>query len=147
MPITDLVIAETPEATAISEAASLDRWQSIDISIIGDVALHELVAHLTERDFQDVFNSIPNLTPGPDDSEPWDEDAWVTPVLQPSKEYLAAITDIPDSKLPEVGAWWFTTTKHLASGKLNLMHSRLVSQPAAEAVGNCWRKRILLIRR
>jgi hypothetical protein len=106
VPLVDLVIAPEAEARAVSEDTSLGPWESHNIDPF-DTALHQLVAHLTGREFRAVVTEVRDLIPAPEGLEPWDEAGWVPQVFALPDWYVAALAELPLAKLPEVAAWWF----------------------------------------
>ncbi len=106
MPRGDLVIAPEAEARAVSEATSLAPWESHNIDPF-DTALHQLVAHLTGRAFSTVIKEVRDLIPPTEGLERWDEAGWVPQVFVLPDWYVAALAELPESKLPEEAKWWF----------------------------------------
>jgi hypothetical protein len=107
MALTDLVIAAPEEAQDVSVASSLDRWVTLDVSGAGDVPLHLLVAHLLDKPFQEVLDSAKDLIEAPVDAEPWDESAWVTPVLHLPRDYVDALASVSEDEISSLAQWWW----------------------------------------
>jgi len=69
--------------------------------------LHLLVAQLLDKPFQEVLDSAKDLIEAPADAEPWDESAWVTPVLHLPRNYVGALATISEAEIPSLAQWWW----------------------------------------
>jgi hypothetical protein len=114
VPLVDLVIAPEAEARALSEANSLAPWEAHNIDPF-DTALHQLVAHLTGREFAAVVAEVRDLVPAPEGLEPWDEAGWIPQVFALPDWYVAALAGIEPAALSKLAAWWFAldTFEHI----------------------------------
>jgi hypothetical protein len=109
MPIIDIVIAPIAEAVNVGESLSVDDWENTDVSIFGFEGILTLVGNLKDQNFSTTLNSIPDVGPqSPEDAEPWDESAWVTPVFHLIDDYVKTIVSISDAELSAVGTKWYT---------------------------------------
>jgi hypothetical protein len=98
--LSDLVIADRSEATAINEAEGghLKQWPCLESKGIDNVKLGMLWSILSETEYDSSFMGDDSILDQPSDEGPW--------VMLVPEEMVSAIANLDDSRVETIGRVW-----------------------------------------